>query len=63
MKIFIDQKVRHEKINNGKETCIVVGIRKDEDELWGDLSNGRDNNDEVRWFPIKGLIFQNIWGI
>jgi hypothetical protein len=62
MKIFIGQKVRHKEIDNGRETCEVVGIRKEEVELWGDLSNGRANNHEVQWFSIKGLIFQNMWG-
>jgi hypothetical protein len=62
MKIFLGQKVKHKDAYNGKEVFEVVGIRKTEVELQGDWSGGTHNTIGASWMPIKGLIYQNIWG-
>lgn len=62
MEIYLGQKVRHKDIYKGKETLEVVGIKKNEVLLKGDFSGGTHNVEQESWVPIKGLIYQNIWG-
>ena len=50
----LGMRVFHEKIYNGKEPMIVVGIRKDQVELEGDYSGGTHNVIEKDWLPLEG---------
>lgn len=62
MRIYLGQKVRHKEVYNGMETMEVVGIKKDSVLLGGDYSGGTHHTYGEEWYPIEGLITQNIWG-
>ena len=63
MELFIGQKVRHKDINEGTEAFEIIGLKQGEVLLLLGPSTGVDDIIREGWFPIKGLITQNIWGV
>lgn len=53
-----DMKVYHLDIYKGNEPMEVVGIRKNEVELYGDWSGGMHCAYSAGWMPLKGVLIE-----
>lgn len=51
--------VYHTEVYNGNEPLKVVGIRKDQVELYGDYSGGTHGTYASQWFPLDGVLLSN----
>jgi hypothetical protein len=50
----LGNQVYHDMLYNGEQEAEVVGIRKDQVELYCDMSGGTHGTYGAIWFPIKG---------
>ncbi len=51
--------VYHTDVYNGNEEMKVVGIRKDQVELYGDWSGGTNKAFGAAWKPLNGVLISH----